>query len=109
MEDNQDRPRARLRRIKRAFTFDALAWGMMQIPTPARSRSDALALMVDVERAGLAWACPFSSSAEFEAAIIRARREAGVYGPKRTRRNALLVMAGFGAAAALIALACLLI
>jgi hypothetical protein len=82
---------------------------MMQIPTPVRSRSDALTLKVDVERAGLAWACPFSSSAEFEAAIIQARREAGVYGPKRTRRNALLVIAGFGAAATLIALACLLI
>lgn len=78
---------------------------MMQIPSAARSRSDALTLQVDAERAGLAWACPFSSSAEFEAAIIKARREAGVYGPKRTRRNALWVLAAIGAPAILIALA----
>lgn len=48
-----------------------------------------LTLKVDAERAGLAWACPFSSSDEFEAAVIRSRREAGVYGPKRSRRRAL--------------------
>ena len=53
-----------------------------------------LTLKVDAERAGLAWACPFSSSDEFEAAVIRSRREAGVYGPKRSRRRAL-----YGAAA----------
>jgi hypothetical protein len=52
-----------------------------------------LTLKVDAERAGLAWACPFSSSDEFEAAVIRSRREAGVYGPKRTRRRALHVAA----------------
>lgn len=52
-----------------------------------------LTLRVDAERAGLAWACPFSSSDEFEAAVIRSRREAGVYGPKRARRRALYVAA----------------
>jgi len=52
-----------------------------------------LTLKVDAERAGLAWACPFSSSDEFEAAVIRSRREAGVYGPKRSRRRALYVAA----------------
>jgi hypothetical protein len=50
-----------------------------------------LTLQVDAQRAGLAWACPFSSSDEFEAAVIRSRREAGVYGPKRSRRQALYV------------------
>ena len=42
------------------------------------------ALQMDAERAGLAWACPFSSSAEFEAAVISARRRAGAYGPTRS-------------------------
>ena len=38
------------------------------------------------ERAGFAWACPFSSSDEFEAAVISSRRRAGAYGPSRVRR-----------------------
>jgi hypothetical protein len=55
----------------------------------------------DVQRAGMALACPYSSSAEFEAALIRARRDAGVYGPKRTRRHvATLVLAAAGLVAA---------
>lgn len=53
-----------------------------------------LTLKVDAERAGLAWACPFSSSDEFEAAVIRSRREAGIYGPKRSLRRALYGAAG---------------
>jgi hypothetical protein len=40
------------------------------------------------ERAGLAWACPFSSSDEFEAAVISSRRRAGAYGPSRGHRYA---------------------
>jgi len=47
--------------------------------------SEPLALEAWAERAGLALACPFSSSAEFDAALIAARRAAGVYGPKRGR------------------------
>ena len=77
---------------------------MLQIPTPDRPRADALTLKIDAERAaGLAWACPFSSSEEFEAAVIKARRDAGIYGPKRTRRNALIVVAGVAAPAMLVA------
>ncbi|MGE0565021.1 MAG: hypothetical protein AB7O50_10955 [Pseudolabrys sp.] len=38
------------------------------------------------EGAGRALACPYSSSAEFDAALIHARRAAGVYGPRRHRR-----------------------
>ncbi|HWF96352.1 MAG TPA: hypothetical protein VG291_15455 [Xanthobacteraceae bacterium] len=61
-----------------------------------------LALQSRAERAGLALACSFGSSAEFEAAVIRSRIDAGVYGPKRRRR----AFACTGAAlAALIALA----
>lgn len=53
------------------------------------------------ERAGLALACAYSSSSEFEAALIRERRAAGIYGPRRHRRRAMF------AAAALIALTAL--
>jgi hypothetical protein len=43
---------------------------------------------MDAERAGLAWACPFSSSDEFEAAVISSRRRAGAYGPSLVLRYA---------------------
>jgi hypothetical protein len=53
------------------------------------------ALELTAERAGHAWACPFASSAEYEASIIEARRDAGVYGPKRQRRQIIAgVLAG---------------
>jgi hypothetical protein len=41
-------------------------------------------------------ACPFSSSDEFEAAVIRSRLDAGVYGPKRRQRHLLLAGAASG-------------
>jgi hypothetical protein len=40
--------------------------------------------------AGLALACAYSSSDEYEAELIRARRSAGAYGPRRHR---ILVLA----------------
>ena len=52
----------------------------------------AVALRMDVdltmleayaERAGDALACAYSSSAEFDAALIAERRAAGIYGPRR--------------------------
>jgi hypothetical protein len=48
------------------------------------------ALEAGVERARLALACTFSSSAEYEDSIIQAKRDAGVYGPKQRRRRLLL-------------------
>lgn len=54
--------------------------------TPSRLTADTLALQGHAERAGLALGCTFGSSSEFEAAVIRAKRDAGVYGPKRHRR-----------------------
>ena len=57
--------------------------------TPSQRRADTLALHASAARAGCALACPFSSSDEFEADIIRAKLDAGVYGPKRRRRYAL--------------------
>jgi hypothetical protein len=66
---------------------------MRQDSLAGRSDSDVRALQWDATRAGIAWACPFSSSEEFEAAVIRSRLRAGAYGPKRGRR-ALLYAAG---------------
>lgn len=45
-------------------------------------------LALDVQRAGAALACAYSSSDEFEAAIIRARREAGAFGPTEVQKRA---------------------
>jgi hypothetical protein len=69
-----------------------------------RFRSDFETLEIAVQTAGSAWACPFSSSAEFEAATIAAKRAAGIYGPKRHRRHALFIAAGVVVAALLILL-----
>lgn len=44
------------------------------------SQSPDAVLALLAERAGIALACTFSSADEFEAAIIKARREAGAYG-----------------------------
>jgi hypothetical protein len=49
---------------------------------PARFRTveaDTAALKFAADRAGMALACVFSSSAEFEADLIRERRAKGVY------------------------------
>lgn len=81
---------------------------MWQIRTPARPRTDVLTLQMDAERAGLAWACPFSSSDEFEAAVISSRRRAGAYRPLRVRRYAVYT-AVLAAAAVLTASTYLLI
>ena len=58
-----------------------------------------VALTVCAEGAGMALACPFSSSAEFEASLITARRAAGVYGPKA--HSKLWLTAGAATACAL--------
>lgn len=73
---------------------------MWLLRTLLRPKADVLALEASAARAGCALACCFSSSDEFDAAIIRAQRAAGVYGPKRQRRQ----LAGFAAVMALIAL-----
>ena len=73
-------------------------------PDFPRVRTDVVSLDADVARAGCAWACSYSSSDEFEAAVIRAKRAAGIYGPKRRRR----IMFYAGAAGAALALAILL-
>ncbi len=47
-------------------------------------------------------ACAYSSSAEFDAALIVERRAAGVYGPKRHRKQKLATIAGIAAGLAVI-------
>jgi hypothetical protein len=77
-------------------------WGGLN---PSRLRADMLALEGSVERAGRALACAFSSSAEFEAAVVKSKLDAGIYGPKRRRRLVLLT----GIAAGMLVVLALLI
>ncbi|HEY2756775.1 MAG TPA: hypothetical protein VGJ01_13685 [Pseudolabrys sp.] len=67
-----------------------------------QASADLSALEAYAEHAGAALACAYSSSAELEAALIAARRAAGVYGPKRHRRQVLATIAGVAAALAVI-------
>jgi len=60
--------------------------------------ADVLALEAHAAGAGAALACVYSSSAEFDAALIAARRAAGVYGPKRKRRQLMVSAAAVIAA-----------
>jgi hypothetical protein len=63
---------------------------------PSRSidqvETDLLALRAAAERAGTALACLFSTSDEFEAAVIKARRDAGAFGPRRKGRSKRFVV-----------------
>ena len=71
-----------------------------------RTRRHMLELEANLERAGYSLACPFTSSSEFEAAVIRAKRQAGAYGPRRHRRLAVYA-ASF--ASGMFVLACLML
>ena len=66
---------------------------MSQPRAIAELEADIVALRAAAERAGTALACLFSSSDEFEAAVVKVRREQGAYGPRRRHRS--LVRAGF--------------
>jgi hypothetical protein len=73
---------------------------MSHSPTIANLEADIVALRAAAERAGTALACLFSSSDEFEAEVVRVRREQGAYRPQRRRSfvrlgvlTALLVLA----------------
>ena len=72
---------------------------MWEPRTLIRMRSAVLALESTAAHAGCTMACPYASSDEFEAAVIRERRAAGIYGPKRRRRHALFA----GAAGSMLA------
>jgi hypothetical protein len=56
----------------------------------ARLEADLAALRAAAERAGTSLACLFSTADEFEAAVVRVRREQGAYGPRRRGRSLLL-------------------
>lgn len=72
-------------------------------------QGDVLALEAQAARAGMALACAYSNSAEFDAALIADRRAAGIYGPKRVRRQMIATVTGVVAGLAVIALAIQLI
>lgn len=69
------------------------------------ARQHLLELQANLERAGCALACPFTSSADFEAAVLQARRQAGAFGPRRHRRLAVYA----GIASGMFAIACLVL
>lgn len=52
---------------------------MSHSPTIADLEADVVALRASAERAGTALACLFSTSDEFEAEVVRVRREQGAY------------------------------
>jgi hypothetical protein len=64
---------------------------MMRYRTAGEIEADFIALKRATERAGRALGCTFASSAEFEAAVIRSRREQGLLPPARPRRRHLYV------------------
>ena len=69
--------------------------------TIADLEADIVALRASAERAGTALACLFSTSDEFEAEVVRMRREQGAYRAHTSARYSLR-------AAALVALMALL-
>jgi hypothetical protein len=73
---------------------------MSHSPTIADLEADIAALRAAAERAGTALACLFSSSDEFEAEVVRVRREQGAYRAQTRSRHPLRT-------AALVALAAL--
>jgi hypothetical protein len=68
----------------------------------ARMRAELGALEASAERAGAALACIYSSSDEFEAAEIRARRAADLWGPRTIGAMRLVLAATAIAALALL-------
>jgi hypothetical protein len=69
----------------------------------SQSRREPFSLESRAEQAGSALACAFSNSAEFDAALIAARRAAGIYGPRRHRRQ-ILATAGIAAGLVIVAI-----
>jgi hypothetical protein len=64
--------------------------------------NQSVALEGSAEGAGCALACMFSSSDEFEAALIAERRAEGRYGPRKYRKQKLLAFAASALAIVLI-------
>lgn len=68
----------------------------MSTRTIAQLEADLVALRATAERAGTALACLFSSADEFEAAVVRVRREQGAFRARRRRWRPLLSVAVIG-------------
>ena len=65
---------------------------MSHTRTIADLEADIVALRAAAERAGTALACLFSSSDEFEAAVVRVRREQGAYRARNRSRRPLVAV-----------------
>ena len=77
---------------------------MLRLLRRSNSNAAVHSLELYAERAGVALACAYSSSAEFDAVLIAERRAAGVYGPRRHRKQRLATAGGIAAALAVIIL-----
>jgi hypothetical protein len=77
----------------RAFTVMRQHRVMSHTRAIADLEADVIALRAAAERAGTALACLFSSSDEFEAAVVRVRREQGAYRAHARARHPLRVAA----------------
>jgi hypothetical protein len=67
--------------------------------TMARVEADLAALRASADRAGMALACLFASSDEYEADLIRERRAKGAFRPQRSWRHYVRLGALTGAIA----------
>jgi len=76
---------------------------MMRHRTVAQVEADLTALRASAERAGIALACLFATSDEFEADIIRERRAQGAFRPRRSRHRLRPALTGALALAFLLA------
>jgi len=74
--------------------------GRQRIDPPFAPKAEAVALEANAARAGMALGCRYSSSDEYEAEVVQARRAAGAYGPRRPRRQALVAFAAVAVAVA---------
>ena len=72
---------------------------MLRSRTLDRVEADLAALRASAERAGVALACLFASSDEYEADLIRERRASGAFRPRRRWRHRLRLGALTGALA----------
>jgi hypothetical protein len=80
------RRRAARRIGNRLFTLFRQHGGMNVSRTFSELEADLVALRAAAERAGTALACLFSSSDEFEAAVVKMRREQGAFRGRNRRR-----------------------
>ena len=72
-------------------------WGRTQLrPQTEVQALKASALEDNAARAGFALVCSYANSNEYEAELIAARREAGLYGPRRSSWKARIAAIAAG-------------